>query len=106
MSFRKSFGNLSGSFHDIRSRQLQILTNADHKQTNERRSEMSQFANIEMSSTAPAPRTAPANYNFAIAATLLAVALSLIAAQLVFVGNHYDALNAAADTAAFGIIGP
>jgi hypothetical protein len=67
---------------------------------------MSQTANIEVPNSAPAPRTSSANYNLAIAATLLGVALVLIAAQPMFVGNNADALKAAADAAALGTIAP
>jgi hypothetical protein len=64
------------------------------------------MSQIAMSSSTATPRTSPANYNFAISATLLAFAVILIAAQLIFVGNNPEAIRAAADAAAFGIISP
>jgi hypothetical protein len=67
---------------------------------------MSQIANLDMSVSIPAPRASTGNHNFAIAAALLAGALALIAAQLMFAGSSADVLKAAADAAASGIIGP
>jgi hypothetical protein len=67
---------------------------------------MSQMSNIEMSAPLPAPRASTGNYNLAIAGTLLGIALALIAAQLIFVGNNPDVLEAAARDAVSGIIAP
>jgi|HubBroStandDraft_6_1064221.scaffolds.fasta_scaffold621202_1 hypothetical protein len=67
---------------------------------------MSQIANVEMSNSERAPRTSSANHNLTIAATLLGLALALIAAQLIFVGNSADALKAATDATALGTIAP
>jgi hypothetical protein len=47
-----------------------------------------------------------ANHNFVIAATLLGVALVLVAAELAFVANDPDGLAAAENAAAIGIIAP
>lgn len=67
---------------------------------------MSDIASIETSASLPAPPTSTGNYNFAIAATLLGFAVVLIAAQLIFVGNNPDVLEAAARDAVSGVIAP
>ena len=67
---------------------------------------MSQMANIGTSASTPAPRASTGNSNFVIAAALLGIALVLIAAQLIFASNNPDAIKAAADAAASGIISP
>jgi energy-converting hydrogenase Eha subunit B len=69
-------------------------------------SRISRMSNMVMSASVPAPRASTGTYNFAIAATLLGFALVLIAAQLIFVGNNPDVLEAAARDAALGIIAP
>jgi hypothetical protein len=67
---------------------------------------MSQFATTQMSDAQPTRQASVANRNVLIAAVLLAAAVVLIGAQLIFATNHFDAVDAAASTAAFGIIAP
>jgi hypothetical protein len=65
---------------------------------------MSQLANV--STADRTEQQLSADHRFAIAAVLVATTFALIAAQLVFVDIHPGVLDAAANTAAFGLIGP
>jgi|307.fasta_scaffold89996_2 hypothetical protein len=67
---------------------------------------MSQFANIAMSHANSTRQSPVANRNILIAAVLLVAAVVLIGAQLIFAADHFDTVDAAAATAAFGIIAP
>jgi hypothetical protein len=67
---------------------------------------MSQFANIAMSQANSTRQSPVASRNILIAALLLGAAVVLIGAQLIFVTDHFDTVEAAAATAAFGIIAP
>src|SRR5262249_579713 len=113
ISFRNFFRFLSEQFHDTGSGWLQSLRDVSHASDAEGRIEMPEIANSmpqkatnEMSPSIAAHRASSGNDSVVIAAALLGVALVLIAAQLVFAANNPDALKAAADMAASGIISP
>jgi hypothetical protein len=104
------FGNFSdlfcGAFTTSQACAGNIAPGADHGSAGERRTEMSQIANLEMWASIPAARASTGSYNFVTAAELVGVVLVLIAAQLIFAGSNLDVLKAAADAAASGIISP
>src|SRR5262249_11691617 len=108
-SFRIFFRTLSDHFHDIRDGQAQ-LHHAElpalarlHRPGGV---DMSQFATIPMSAAQPTRQASVANRNVLIATVMLAAGVVLIGSQLIFASNHSDAVDAAASTAAFGIIAP